>query len=96
MDTMTRVTLEWDTADRMRKAREVAGLSQGQMAERLSIARSSVVNYERRHTATLPAIRKAWAEACDVPLEWLLTGGDSCACTRAYLHNWRSAWGLAA
>lgn len=88
---MLRVTLDWDLADRMRKAREVAGLSQGAMAARLSIARSSVVNYERRHTTPLPAIRKAWAEACGVSDAWLVTGSDDVAITGGYLQ-----WGLAA
>ena len=63
MDTMTRPTLAWDMADRMRKAREVAGLDQRALAALLSIARASVSNYERRHTQPLPAIRKAWGLA---------------------------------
>ena len=88
--------LDFDMADRLRKAREVAGYTRGELAERLSVARQSVNNYEHRRTKPIPAIRKAWAEACGVSDEWLLTGGDSCACTRAYLHNRRSAWGLAA
>jgi len=71
MSTHTAPALEFDQADRMRKARESAGLSQTEMAQRLTIARSSVVNYERRHTHPLPAIRKAWAEACGVDDDWI-------------------------
>ena len=58
-------------ADRMRKARELAGYSQTELARRLSIARQSVSNYEQRHTQPLPAIRKAWAEACGVDDDWI-------------------------
>ena len=66
--------LDFDQADRMRKAREVAGYSQSELARRLSIARQSVSNYEQRHTKPLPAIRKAWAGACGVDENWLITG----------------------
>ena len=61
-------------ADRMRKARELAGYSQTELARRLSIARQSVSNYEQRHTQPLPAIRKAWAEACGVDDRWITDG----------------------
>lgn len=90
MSTTTAVSLEWDMADRMRKAREVAGLSQTDMAARLSIARSSVVNYERRHTTPLPAIRKAWADACGVSDDWIRTG------TSIHENTDMTLWGLAA
>jgi transcriptional regulator with XRE-family HTH domain len=63
--------LDFDMADRMRKAREVAGLDQRQMAETLSISRGSVSNYETRKTRPLPSILRAWAEACGVTVEWL-------------------------
>lgn len=86
--------LDFDMADRMRKAREVAGYTQGEMADLLSVARQSVNNYEHRRTKPLPVVLKAWAEACDVPLEWLLTGSEPRATTRGYMH--RAAWGLAA
>lgn len=92
--------LDFDMADRLRKAREVAGYTQGEMAARLSVSRQSVNNYEHRRTAPLPAIRKAWAEACGVSDEWLLTGDDSTLASRAtthgYLHPAQSEWGLAA
>lgn len=71
---MDTITPTWDMADRLRKARETAGLTQTEMAERLSVSRSTVVNYEQRHTRPLAAIRKAWADACGVSDEWLLTG----------------------
>lgn len=70
----TVVTLEWDYADRLRKAREVAGYNQGEMARALNISRQSVVNYERRNTEPLPLIREKWAEVCGVSEEWLVSG----------------------
>jgi transcriptional regulator with XRE-family HTH domain len=74
MEQRQEATYEWDMADRLRKAREVAGMDQGGMAARLSISRQSVVNYERRHTRPLPAIRKAWALACGVTDDYLTKG----------------------
>lgn len=61
--------------DRLRKAREVAGLEQAELAERIEVDRGSVSNYETGKTTRLkrPVLRR-WALACDVDLDWLAYG----------------------
>lgn len=66
--------------DRLRKAREVAGLDQAQLAERIGMSRNSVSNYEAGHTRTgnlKPIYLKGWALACGVDLDWLRFGDGS-------------------
>lgn len=62
---------EWTLADRLRKARETAGLSQGQLAAILGVARNTVTNYEGGGSAKIYVVR-AWATATNVPLAWIL------------------------
>ncbi len=61
-------------ADRMRKARTSAGLSQSDICERIGISRKSVTNYEQGDTKPLRAILNAWAEVTGVPVEWIVDG----------------------
>ena len=73
--------LQWTLGDRLRKAREVAGLTQGEVADGLRArgikcrGHSTVSMWE---TGTQPrnilTVIEAWAEVCDVPAEWLLVG----------------------
>lgn len=62
---------EWTLADRLRKARETAGMDQVQLAEAMGIARTTVGNYEHGHTSPRPYILKEWALVTGVPLWWL-------------------------
>ena len=61
--------------DRLRKAREAAGLDQVQLADIIGMSRTSVSNYE---TGVMAKPRKivvnAWALATGVPVQWLETG----------------------
>jgi transcriptional regulator with XRE-family HTH domain len=66
----------WTLRDRLRKAREHAGLEQVELAERAGISRGSVSNYENGVTSPRRPQLLAWAMACGVPLEWL-TDGDT-------------------
>lgn len=79
---MTQVTVHgtvpiWTTPDRLRKAREVAGLSQTELGEATGMSRRSVAGYEggerepRRHHLI------AWALATGVDLDWLCPRQDS-------------------
>ena len=60
--------------DRMRKARENAGLSQQELADAIGISRRSISAYEAAGTLKKPVLL-SWSLACRVPLVWL-TDGD--------------------
>ena len=61
-------------SDRLRKAREVAGLKQATMAKEIGISHRSVTSYESGATVPRLIVLKAWAMRCGVPLQWLETG----------------------
>ncbi len=65
---------EWTLGDRLRKAREDAGLSQSQLATRLAVSRNTIGNAETGSHRPLPITIKAWADETGVPHAWLLTG----------------------
>jgi DNA-binding XRE family transcriptional regulator len=60
-------------ADRLVKARHVAGLTQEALARRLGISKKTVVRGEGGGTISRPLL-VAWALACRVNVAWLLTG----------------------
>lgn len=66
-------TPEWTVADRLRKARESAGLEQQELATMIDCSRQTVGNYENnnwdrtRRRATL----RLWAWACGVDPAWI-------------------------
>lgn len=62
--------------DRLRKAREEAGLSQAELAVRIGISRNTVGNHEIGIGERGPqrVVLLAWAAATGVPVEWLQTG----------------------
>ena len=62
------VVPQFSRADRLRKAREITGLDQGQFASRAGFSRQTVSNYESG------LYLRAWAEATGVDLHWLETG----------------------
>jgi transcriptional regulator with XRE-family HTH domain len=66
----------WTLADKLRKARQHAGLEQDELAEQLGIARQSVSNYERGQTTPNRPIVWAWADVTGVDRAWLLGHGD--------------------
>lgn len=65
---------EWTMGDRLRKAREDAGLSQAELAEQIGISRNTVGNAELGDRTPLNVTMRAWAAVTGVPLEWLETG----------------------
>lgn len=67
----------WTVGDRLRKAREVAGYSQLDLAERVGIGRRSVTNYESGTQTPKRPVLVSWALATGVPLPWILTGIES-------------------
>jgi len=61
----------WTLGDRLRKAREHAGLKQTELAADLGIGRSSIINYESDKAKPPRPVLVAWALRCAVPYEWL-------------------------
>lgn len=64
---------EWTVADRLRKARESAGLEQRQLADRAGISRATISAAENGSRPARATMR-LWAMACGVPLSWIETG----------------------
>lgn len=63
---------QWSLGDRLRKAREDAGIKQDEMARRLAKSRGAVSGWESDlHRPDVLAIR-AWAHESGVPVWWLL------------------------
>lgn len=76
---------EWTLGDRMKKAREHAGLSQAELAEKIGISMSSVSRYEIDKTAPGRPVLLSWHLCTGVSLEWLVGGGEIIVrCSRAW------------
>ena len=67
----------FNLSDRLRKARESAGLDQVQLSELIGISRTSISAAERGSTKPRKAVLIAWAFATRVPFEWLMTGSTN-------------------
>lgn len=68
--------IRFTQADYLRKARELAGLTQQQIADQIGIDRASVVKYEKVGTPKQYILR-GWAEATGVSVEQLAEQGTS-------------------
>lgn len=66
--------LAFTIGDRLRKAREVAGLKQDELASILGVARRSMNRWERGASVPRRPVLVSWALRCRVPYEWLVTG----------------------
>lgn len=64
---------QWTVGDRLRKARETAGLGVEEIAVKVGRTRNSVTKYERSRTVDVNIVR-SYAALTDTPMEWLLTG----------------------
>ena len=64
---------EWTVSDRLRKARESAGLSHEELAELVGVSRSTIYNYESPEwdRDRRPQTIWLWAFACDVDPAWI-------------------------
>ena len=65
---------QWTLGDRLRKAREIAGLNQDEFSQEIGIARNSVRAYEKGKTAPPRPVMIAWAFRTGVALDWLAKG----------------------
>lgn len=61
----------WTLPDKLRKAREHAGLSQSELQSLTGISRRTIVSYEGGGRAPRRPQLVAWAVATGVPLWWL-------------------------
>ena len=68
----TSAVLEWDLADRMRKALRVSGRSVQEMADYLGVAPTTVSTWINGRNRPSPSTIRLWAMRCEVPYEWLL------------------------
>ena len=64
---------EWTVGDRVRKARETAGLTMEQLGEAIGVGRASIAAYEHGERAPRRAVLMAVAMRCGVPV-WCLIG----------------------
>lgn len=62
----------WTMTDRLRKAREMAGLNQEELAEEIGIGRRSVVVYEKGEQSPPRPVLVSWALRTGVDLAWLI------------------------
>lgn len=70
--TVTRVP-QWTVGDRLRKAREEAGIGVEQMAAQIGRNRNSITRYERSRTVDVLVVR-AYSAFTATSMTWLLTG----------------------
>ena len=73
----------WTVGDRLRKAREAAGLRQVDLCTQLHVARATIAGWENdQHKPTFLAIER-WAQITGVPVNWLAVGEEEDAVIRA-------------
>lgn len=73
----------WTLGDRLRKAREKAGVTQIEMAKHLGLNPSTVGDYERGANVKRASL-VAWSIRCDVALWWLTGEAEPDAVTLGY------------
>lgn len=66
--------LEFDLADRMRRALRTSDVGVQEMAEYLGVARTSVSNWINGRIVPSKQTLRLWAIKTGVPFEWLETG----------------------
>jgi transcriptional regulator with XRE-family HTH domain len=76
MNRNTAVVPEWTLRDRLKKAREHAGLSQTELGREIGVSLASVMRYETGKTVPPRGMLIAWAFSTGVDLSWLLGGGE--------------------
>ncbi len=67
---------QWTQGDRLRKARETAGVTVIQMAQLLEVTDRTIRNWETDSTPVKRLYLKEWAARCGGPdvLHWIVTG----------------------
>jgi transcriptional regulator with XRE-family HTH domain len=72
--THSRLVPQWTVGDRLRKARELTGMTQQQWADEIGVSRGTVANYEAERQAPKRPVLLAWSMAAGVELAWLRDG----------------------
>ncbi len=70
----SRIVPTFTIADRLRKAREIAGYDQEEMAAASGISRGTITNAETGRSAPHRSTLALWSAATGVSLAWLETG----------------------
>ncbi len=65
---------EFTLGDRLRKARELTGLTVRQFAAEIGVSHGTITNAEGDRRGVRPITIKAYAMRSGVPVEWLQTG----------------------
>lgn len=63
---------EWTVGDRLRKARETAGLTQQELAAEIGVSHRSITNYESDRSSPKRPVLVTWAMRTGVDLSWIL------------------------
>ncbi len=80
-----RVMVDTDFRDRLKRAREEAGIGPTELARVLSVDRSMIYNYEKGRNEMSLSILERFAAATGKPVEWFLGTGDEPLNTKAAL-----------
>lgn len=73
---------QFTRADRLRKAREHAGLYMRELADELGVSESTISRYEGGGQRARRAVVMAWAVATGVDFAWLFDGDDHAAASQ--------------
>jgi transcriptional regulator with XRE-family HTH domain len=67
-------SLQWDVADRMRKALRHTDLGVQEIADYLGVSRTTAGNWINGHISPSTQTLRLWALRCGVTYEWLVSG----------------------
>lgn len=70
----------WTMGDRLRKAREVSGYTQSDLADQIGISKRTIQSAENGHHAVRRITINAWSLATGVPVAWLTFGDIGAGC----------------
>jgi transcriptional regulator with XRE-family HTH domain len=73
---LPRPLIEWDLADRMKKALRVARVSRKAMATYLDVTEGTISTWTSGRIEPSMQTKRLWAMKCGVPFEWLNDGID--------------------
>jgi transcriptional regulator with XRE-family HTH domain len=86
----------WTMADRMRKARLDRGIERTEMSDLMGVTLDTLSRWENHAGANPPPHARLvqWAELCEVPITWLLTGEGSTSTIWYGRFTWSTAYVL--